>query len=165
MLIPEGTGFIYFIQAGGRDGPIKIGRAKDPLARLADLQVANHERLRLLMTIADNGTLEITLHKRFNSLRIHGEWFRCDGDLEDVLWLSGLVPHPETLKEIEQEQMLEFMRYSGMAAARVGRDGAGSGHRRAVDRVARKNRSLSRWRRRGPGLLPCSLSPRRAVWF
>ena len=37
---------IYFIQAG--DGPIKIGRALQPLRRLGNLQVGNHEILRLL---------------------------------------------------------------------------------------------------------------------
>jgi T5orf172 domain len=92
---PHGDpGFVYFIQAG-RDGPIKIGYAHDPLTRLEGLQTAHHEELRLLMTVADNGTIEMQLHERFADLKIRGEWFRAEGDLASVLWLSGLVPHRE----------------------------------------------------------------------
>jgi len=106
--IREGSGFVYFVQAG-IDGPIKIGWAIDPLDRVRELQVGNHEQLQLLMTVADNGTLEMTLHERFRDLHIRGEWFRPEGDLADVLWLSGLVPHPETAREIEERQAIEAM--------------------------------------------------------
>ena len=101
-------GFVYFIQAG-KDGPIKIGYSDDPLARLEDLQTAHHEQLRLLMTIADNGTMEMQLHERFADLRIRGEWFRSEGELEDVLWMSGLVPHPETAEELLTKQAVEMI--------------------------------------------------------
>ncbi len=92
------SGFVYFIQAG-EDGPVRIGWARDPLARLAKLQKGNHESLRLLMTIADNGTLATRTQARFEWLRMHGEWFRFEADLQRMLWVSGAVPHPDTLVE------------------------------------------------------------------
>jgi hypothetical protein len=86
-------GFVYFIQAGD-DGPIKIGWALDPTARLKELQVGCPEPLRLLMTIADDGELESQLHRRFASLRLRGEWFRAEQELAGLLWLPGLMAPP-----------------------------------------------------------------------
>jgi hypothetical protein len=102
-------GFVYFIQAGA-DGPIKIGYTADPFARLEELQTAHYEDLRLLMTIADNGTLEARLHERFAELRIRGEWFRAEGELDSVLWMSGLVPHPQTVEALLTQQVVEAIR-------------------------------------------------------
>jgi len=68
-------GFVYFIQAG-EGGPIKIGWAVDPRARLNELQVGCPEPLRLLMTLAGDGGLEAQLHRRFARIRPRGEWFR-----------------------------------------------------------------------------------------
>src|SRR5580704_8877016 len=75
---------IYFIQAGGQLGPIKIGRTYHPASRMRMLQSANHEKLFLVRTInASEPTLENKLeqwlHRRFRSLRIHGEWFKFHG--------------------------------------------------------------------------------------
>jgi hypothetical protein len=87
-------GFVYFLQAG-EAGPIKIGWALDPLARLNELQVGCPEPLRLLMTLTDEGGLEAQLHRRFARLRLRGEWFRAEQELACLLWLPGLMPPPE----------------------------------------------------------------------
>jgi hypothetical protein len=68
--------FIYFIQQGNA-GPIKIGYTKyDLYARFKRLQTGNPLPLRVLAIIdgADTRT-EISLHTRFSSCRLNGEWF------------------------------------------------------------------------------------------
>lgn len=69
---------LYFIQAGGSGGPIKIGRAKNVGGRLAELQCANHEELVVLATRPALPYREWELHLRFASTRIRGEWFEPD---------------------------------------------------------------------------------------
>lgn len=67
------TMLVYFIQRGKR-GPIKIGAtARNPAARLADLQTASPEKLRLLGCVRSS---ERYLHELFREHHIAGEWFR-----------------------------------------------------------------------------------------
>lgn len=68
--------FIYFIQAGGSDGPIKIGVSNAPHLRLAELQTGMPNELVLLATRHGNNRAEKELHQRFAADRIRGEWFR-----------------------------------------------------------------------------------------
>lgn len=65
---------VYFIQQG-TTGPIKIGHSLDPASRLASLQTAHHERLRILFTEPGGRDDEAALHERFARCRISGEWF------------------------------------------------------------------------------------------
>lgn len=80
------TSRVYFIQSGGAQGPIKIGRAEDVDARLRELQTGNPQKLTLLATMRGGRAAERTLHARFRTSRIRGEWF---------------VPSPELLEVIE----------------------------------------------------------------
>jgi hypothetical protein len=67
--------FVYFVQAG-ESGPIKIGRAQSPTFRLPNLQVGNHERLRLLAVVPGGPIMEAALHRYFGKGRLGGEWFK-----------------------------------------------------------------------------------------
>lgn len=72
------TCYVYFIQAGY--GAIKVGMAKNPRQRLADMQVCTHKPLRLLAQFRmpdrqSARTLELELHRLFERERIRGEWF------------------------------------------------------------------------------------------
>lgn len=69
----------YFIQAG-ENGPIKIGKAGDVDKRLRDLQVSNHEELRLLLVLP-RADVERFIHRRFAHCRRRGEWFEPTEDL------------------------------------------------------------------------------------
>jgi hypothetical protein len=69
-------GFVYFVQATSRVGPIKIGKAEEPLSRLAELQQGSPIELCILATTAGGLKLERALHARFAEFRIHGEWFQ-----------------------------------------------------------------------------------------
>jgi hypothetical protein len=76
---------VYFVQVGD-NGPIKIGKAVSPLARLAELQTGNPIELipRLLLL---GGRHERFLHRRFKDCRIRGEWFRPRQHLRDFIAL------------------------------------------------------------------------------
>lgn len=87
--------FVYVMQAG-ESGPVKIGVARNPLSRLRELQTGCFARLRLiamedLSDRSDALALESALHKRFRPYRLHGEWFRCEGDVLESLthWKWG----------------------------------------------------------------------------
>lgn len=67
--------FVYFIQQG-RAGPIKIGRSRDPIRRLRQLQTAHSEPLRLLHAEPGDPQDETQAHELFAEARIAGEWFR-----------------------------------------------------------------------------------------
>lgn len=68
---------VYFIQAGEK-GPVKIGyTGKDNVGfRLSDLQVGNHEKLRLIGFVYGDRDDERRLQRHFRKLHIRGEWFK-----------------------------------------------------------------------------------------
>ena len=78
-------GCVYFVQEG-EGGAIKIGYAKNPIARLKELQVANPDKLNMLGVIrVDSGNLEYLIHKKFAHLKIRGEWFRPEKELLEYI--------------------------------------------------------------------------------
>jgi hypothetical protein len=81
---PAKTPIVYFIRAGA-NGPIKIGFTSNLQRRLEFLQSGNHHRLKCLHTIAGTARLEREMHRRFEQLRITGEWFRYEGELRAFL--------------------------------------------------------------------------------
>lgn len=83
---------VYFIQARIGRGPIKIGLAEDPEARLNDLQTANATELALLGVIrcgdkAEARALERCLHGVFHEQRTRrsGEWFHPSSRLYSAI--------------------------------------------------------------------------------
>lgn len=75
---------VYFIRAG-KDGPIKIGVATDPAARLRDLQTAHHETLHLERVVDGERCAELWLHEHFSEYRLRGEWFRFHPSMLTIL--------------------------------------------------------------------------------
>lgn len=81
---------VYLIQ-GIDGGPIKIGVAKHPAKRCAELQRTSPIELRVLVTFDGGIRIEHTLHDRFTEWRLHGEWF--DEDCPELAALvAALVP-------------------------------------------------------------------------
>lgn len=77
---PKKPVFVYFI--GAAVGPVKIGSSQDPRRRLQALQTASPFPLRLLAKAEQNGEVsEALLHQRFDSARLHGEWFEPTPEL------------------------------------------------------------------------------------
>jgi hypothetical protein len=83
---------IYFIQAG-EGGPIKIGYSRDALKRIANLQAASPVLLSALAIIPGEIRDEFALHRRLQSERLHGEWFRPS---DAVLDAATNPPSPMT---------------------------------------------------------------------
>lgn len=82
---------VYFIRAG--DGPVKIGTADDPKARMRELQCGNYLDLTLVRVIDGNSPEERWLHRHYEPFHIRGEWFRFD---ESMLHLEPPLIEPET---------------------------------------------------------------------
>jgi hypothetical protein len=76
----EKYGFVYFVRAGD-NGPIKIGFSRNVNARIASLQTAHPERLKLLAVRRGHRDSERDFHARFAHLRLEGEWFLPEPEL------------------------------------------------------------------------------------
>jgi hypothetical protein len=74
---PPKIASVYFIQAGGPDGPVKIGSSFDVSNRLSTFQIGNHVELYLLGSYRVTGAdiWEIRLHRRLEASCIRGEWY------------------------------------------------------------------------------------------
>ncbi len=73
---------------------IKIGRAKDVWARLRGLKIAwpvleEFEVLGIVPSKYGDAVEEVTAHKAYADLRVHGEWFKEEGDLADFVKTLG----------------------------------------------------------------------------
>lgn len=85
--------YVYFIRDD--DGAIKIGHSISPEVRLGGLQVGSSRPLFLIGSIDGGEQLESELHKKFDHLKIHGEWFHAEPELEAFIdEVLGLEPTP-----------------------------------------------------------------------
>jgi hypothetical protein len=116
--------FVYFIQVG-TEGPIKIGVAADPVARLADLQTANATELVLLATCEGGRAEEAHIHAVCRDARLRGEWFRPTSEVLAVAQnpeaaLKVIVDRTAAMPEIAvHAEMCEQARVDLWAAIRV----------------------------------------------
>ena len=78
---------LYIMQSSG-NGHLKIGRAKDPKARVSQLQTGNSEEIKLLASYEGWGWRESDIHARLTDYRLKGEWFslRCIDSLPDDVY-------------------------------------------------------------------------------
>ena len=81
--------FVYFI-LNEDSNAIKIGRAKDLANRMKALQTSSPTRLRLIKLVQIEGVeeaqkLEQSLHKKFNDIRLTGEWFKAEATLLEYI--------------------------------------------------------------------------------
>ena len=65
----------YLIRPG-KLNIVKIGMAKDPYKRLADLQCGHYEELWLAGLIPGYYHVERAMHREFRKFHIRGEWYR-----------------------------------------------------------------------------------------
>lgn len=64
--------FVYVIQ-GDPGTPIKVGIARDPVARLKGLQTGNPQQLRLLAVVPGDHEVEAGFHKRLKAMALYDE--------------------------------------------------------------------------------------------
>lgn len=86
--VPRGhTAHVYFI--GHATGPVKIGKAVNPSARLREIQTGYPYKLSILALVDGGHDVERAYHKRFASARLTGEWFtRCPEIEAEIARLS-----------------------------------------------------------------------------
>jgi hypothetical protein len=65
---------LYIIQAEC-GGPIKVGIAQSPEARVVELQTGNPYPLRVIAQFDESANLEKVIHRQFADFRLSGEWF------------------------------------------------------------------------------------------
>lgn len=71
----DAVSYLYFIRQG-LQGPVKVGRSTDVVARVKSLQTGSAEPLVLLGVVPEAGPLtESALHERLSNYRLCGEWF------------------------------------------------------------------------------------------
>jgi len=103
---------IYFIQAP--NGLFKIGKSKNPKARLKTLQVGSPVKLTLKKIIKGGLALEHVLHIYFKHLRKHGEWFRPDYELKQFLNNKKRITISGILEVVENEMSRTKLKYLKM---------------------------------------------------
>jgi hypothetical protein len=97
---------VYFIRAG-ENGPVKIGRAKNPSQRMAILQTSHWQELRLMRAIEGRASLESALHRHYRGLHIRGEWFAFCPTMASIE--AGDVGHLITSAPVLCAAMAEFL--------------------------------------------------------
>lgn len=84
--------FVYFIEATGLDR-VKVGVARDPRKRLAELQVGSAVELRLIKAVPGDREIEYELHRRWREHRTIGEWFVLAAIAKDIeAWGASAIP-------------------------------------------------------------------------
>lgn len=77
-------GFVYFVQ-GEFGGGIKIGYSKTPESRLKQLQTSYPDTLKILVLVPGNNKDEKTYHRKFEHIKLNGEWFKPEKELLDEI--------------------------------------------------------------------------------
>lgn len=95
VLATSGRRWVYFIQATS-GGPVKIGTAANVQHRLDGLQTASAEVLQVLGVMEARARLEGELHRRFDGLRMLGEWFRPEPELLKFIADNARLPETST---------------------------------------------------------------------
>lgn len=91
--------FIYFLQ-GVNGGPIKIGRADNPIQRRTEMQVGSPVILVLRRAVVGHPDDEKRIHEIFAKYRMHGEWFRPH---PDVAAFADAIPDEDDPEIAEAE--------------------------------------------------------------
>lgn len=76
--------FVYFVLAPSAKA-VKIGITTDIPARINAIRAVSPVEIELLREIPANVETERQLHKKFSHLRMHGEWFRYEAELQAAI--------------------------------------------------------------------------------
>jgi Meiotically up-regulated gene 113 len=90
--------YVYFIKAGGPRVMLKIGKANDPKARMAELQTGCPDKLKLLAAVPCRSPkhaeyLEKQAHRCFQKYRARGEWFHYAPEIRKLIAKVTEVSH------------------------------------------------------------------------
>lgn len=121
-------GYVYF---GGYGSSIKIGKSIKPRVRIANLNTANPNNVKLYAVVAtaDMGTLEKKMHKWFEDARKPGkrEWYYLTAELQYLCNQLAILENPTEL-----DIGITLGTFQSYAAAQT----------QYINRIASLNRSL-----------------------
>lgn len=88
---------VYFVQAGGDKGPVKIGISGNVASRLSGIQSGNAEPCRILASFehSNAAAIERQLHVEFADLRLKGEWFTFDERITTLISAWQAIEHDQ----------------------------------------------------------------------
>lgn len=76
--------WVYFLRA--RDtGLVKIGKTTSPKKRITCLRTMSPVKLDVVALVRAHDYHEAMIHKALAEYREHGEWFRAEGDVADMI--------------------------------------------------------------------------------
>jgi len=92
------TDIVYFIQ-GVVLKHVKIGYSTRSalINRLKNHQTGSPDRLQLLGVILGGRKFEAELHRKFNNVRLHGEWFEYSKELENFIKENSLLLNKQAI--------------------------------------------------------------------
>jgi hypothetical protein len=97
--MPEG--FIYIIDEGNDDSPIKIGSScRRSLDRVNGLQTGNPRPLRLVYEEAAEISLERVIHSALDAHRLCGEWFERTPEVRRFLMITAQLGYEVALEDV-----------------------------------------------------------------
>lgn len=104
----DDCGSIYFI-GNAMDGPIKIGFTSDsnPVRRLAQLQTASPDELRVMGLVHGHKSLERKIHAFIDLHCIRGEWF----ERKPALTMLDHLSHGERQRSEEFRDQLTYLAF------------------------------------------------------
>lgn len=70
----------------------KIGFSKNPSERIKSIQTGCPYEVKLLCYYKGDMITEKRLHEKYKDLRLHGEWFKLEGDLLNVVNKDNILP-------------------------------------------------------------------------
>lgn len=102
--------FIYFV--GPKDGPVKIGKAKNVRYRLSGLQTGSPVELELLGVMIGRPNLERALHSRFERYRKHGEWFEKSQEIIEFIENHTIACEAAYFKRLNPDEEVAALKAS-----------------------------------------------------
>ncbi len=86
---------VYFAKSSGRVAMVKIGKANDPDARIAELQTGCPDKLKLIAIMKCKGKahaefMEKQAHLAFRKYRARGEWFHYAPEIREFIRKAGI---------------------------------------------------------------------------
>jgi len=79
------TSYVYFMQIGDNEGPIKIGFTKKLKHRFSVIQLSNPMLVTLLTVFPGGRREEFELHKQLKKYKVYGEWFEPNEELYQII--------------------------------------------------------------------------------
>lgn len=112
---------VYFVQAE-QSKAVKIGWSLNIDNRFIDLQVSNHETLKIIRTIPGDRGLEKWLHVKFSMDRIRGEWFKFNElmlTIENSDFNDSFDPYIPNMNNLDWTRLVKDIIYCGFSEAKI----------------------------------------------